>query len=123
MPIKLSFSCLNQKYNVQKLLHCEYNSFINTVSSSTTVVTLKKVYDEDEKMFYQAMEIFHPYDEDFISLLNIYFRLRLAGKNQLGISDSVLLRKNQVECLEICQKILINYRLASVRLWNFFNGG
>ena len=79
------------------------------------MVTLKKVYDEDENKFYQAMEIFHPYDEDFISLLNIYFRLRLAEKNQLGISDPALLRKTQVECLEICQKILINYRLASVR--------
>ena len=84
---------------------------------------LKKVYDEDENKFYQAMEIFHPYDEDFISLLNIYFRLRLAEKNQPGISDPVLLRKNQVECLDICQKILINYRLTSVRLWNFFDGG
>ena len=67
------------------------------------------------------MEIFHPYDEDFISILNIYFRLRLAEKNQVGISDPVLLSKNQVECLEICQKILINYRLASVRLWSFCN--
>ena len=84
---------------------------------------LKKVYDEDENKFYQAMEIFHPYDEDFISLLNIYFRLRLAEKNQLGVSDTVLLRKYQVECLEICQKILINYRLTSVRFWSFCNSG
>ena len=87
------------------------------------MVTLKKVYDEDENKFYQAMEIFHPYDEDFISLLNIYFRLRLAEKNQLGISDPALLRKTQVECLEICQKILINYRLVSVRFWSFCNSG
>ena len=34
----------------------------------------KNVCENDEKMFNQAMEIFHPYDEDFISLLNIYFR-------------------------------------------------
>ena len=56
----------------------------------------KKVYENDESMFEQAMEIFHPYDEDFIQLLNIYFRLRLA-------------QENHVECLKICQLILTNY--------------
>ena len=56
----------------------------------------KKVYENDESMFKEALEIFHPYDEDFIQLLNIYFRLRLA-------------QENHVESLKICQLILINY--------------
>ena len=56
----------------------------------------KKVYENDETMFDEAMEIFHPYDEDFIQLLNIYFRIRLS-------------QTNNVEALKICQMILINY--------------
>ena len=68
----------------------------------------KKVYENDESMFEQAMEIFHPYDEDFIQLLNIYFRLRLA-------------QENHVECLKICQLILTNYHQNNLHLLLYSN--